>query len=618
MFESVFAMPPKSRRMKQVQESLEMAREAKRRRMADESEASSSATEVRSFDREEADLSLLVSMPEDALDTEDEAVDPTFDLDSSIMSDTDHTVENFCEDWVLQLDRDDRVSLGLFLCFQLKKHMDLGDTRAAELAGLMIGKSDRAVREWRSEFFKNDGQIPESKQGKYQRSGVMWSSEHLNKKASQYIRENANVKGKPNLTIAMFCQWVNDDLLPNTTLEPGFPRKIAFETARKWMHELGFSVVAKKKGTYVDGHERDDVVEYRRTFLRRMVGLGFLNQENAPTEEARNALPADLSLPPREMLDKTVVIFHDESTFQANEDQPTLWAEKGASVMRPKSKGSGIMVSDFIEERAGYLHLTDSEYARARQGDASIRKYARQLFEYGESKEGYWTSQKFMSQLVQAEKIAVAKYPKEEGWRIVWIFDHSSCHAAMPDDALDVSKMNVHPGGKQRVMRDGFWNGQRQKMNYALGVPKGMKVVLEERGVSTRGMVADDMRRVLGGFPDFQNEKSSVERFLGEEKGHIVYMLPKFHCELNPIERVWAQAKRHTKAYCKYSIVSLRNTVVPGLETVTLEHIQKHFRKVRHYMFAYLEGLPGGSDLEKLVKKYKKAIKSHRRISEFQ
>ena len=33
---------------------------------------------------------------------------------------------------------------------------------------------------------------------------------------------------------------------------------------------------------------------------------------------------------------------------------------------------------------------------------------------------------------------------------------------------------------------------------------------------------------------------------------------------------------------------------------------------------AYSEGLPGGSDLEKLVKKYKKIIKSHRRISDLQ
>ena len=49
-------------------------------------------------------------------------------------------------------------------------------------------------------------------------------------------------------------------------LEPGYPRKVSVQTARKWMHELGFEVVVKKKGTFVDGHERSDVVEYLRIF----------------------------------------------------------------------------------------------------------------------------------------------------------------------------------------------------------------------------------------------------------------------------------------------------------------------------------------------------------------
>ena len=77
---------------------------------------------------------------------------------------------------------------------------------------------------------------------------------------------------------------------------------------------------------------------------------------------------------------------------------------------------------------------------------------------------------------------------KAGGWRVVWIFDHSSCHAAMPEDALDVSKMNVSPGGKQRVMRDGWWGGKPQSMNFSLGIPRGIRCVLEERGVDTGSM----------------------------------------------------------------------------------------------------------------------------------
>lgn len=91
----------------------------------------------------------------------------------------------------------------------------------------------------------------------------------------KHVHENASVKGNPNLNVGQLCQWVNDDLLPNETLEPGFPRKVSMETARKWMIELGFSVVRKKKGTYVDGHEHEDVVDYCKTLLRKMVSLGF-------------------------------------------------------------------------------------------------------------------------------------------------------------------------------------------------------------------------------------------------------------------------------------------------------------------------------------------------------
>ena len=47
------------------------------------------------------------------------------------------------------------------------------------------------------------------------------------------------------------------------------------------------------------------------------------------------------------------------------------------------------MVSDFIDERNGYLQLTDEEYTRAKAKDPAIRKHVRQVLEYGESNVGY-------------------------------------------------------------------------------------------------------------------------------------------------------------------------------------------------------------------------------------
>ena len=122
----------------------------------------------------------------------------------------------------------------------------------------------------------------------------------------------------------------------------------------------------QEKGIYIDGHEREDVVTYHQKYLRKMVSLGFINKDNAPTQETAQCLPEDLRCPPKEQLEKTIVLFHDESIFSANEDQGSQWDEKDNFAIKPKSKGSGIMISDFIDEVNGYLRLSDTEYSLAK------------------------------------------------------------------------------------------------------------------------------------------------------------------------------------------------------------------------------------------------------------
>ena len=123
-------------------------------------------------------------------------------------------------------------------------------------------------------------------------------------------------------------------------------------------------------------------------------------------------------------------------------------------MLLPTSKGAGIMVSDFIGEKDGYLLLSDAEEFEAdKQKFPEITEpKARAYLEYGESKEGYWTSEKFIRQIKNSAKIAEFKYPRENGYRVIWIFDHSSCHGAYSDDALNAYKMNAKPGGKQPKM----------------------------------------------------------------------------------------------------------------------------------------------------------------------
>ena len=130
---------------------------------------------------------------------------------------------------------------------------------------------------------------------------------------------------------------------------------------------------------------------------------------------------------------------------------------------------------------------------------------------------------------------------------------YSSCQASasMPDDALDVTKMNVNPGGKQRVMRDGWWDTQK--------------------------MPADWMREKLRSHPDFSHEKSSVEH---EEKRHIVQMLRNCHCELNSMSM--GSSKEIDTAKRIASIIAFQvhvyTGIIPAFKSVSTESIQKQLR----------------------------------------
>lgn len=245
------------------------------------------------------------------------------------------------------------------------------------------------------------------------------------------------------MTTYDFCKWVNKTLLPGLTLEPGFPQKVGVTTCRLWLLQLGFEVITPRKGIFIDGHERADVVEAHTAFLRRMLKLGFLHFTNAPTPDAIKAIPDDIEPPTADRRFKTVYLFRDESTFHSNEDQDLKWGIKGEKILKQKSKVAGIMVSDFIHNHNGFLALNDAEYEEAKKSKPSMKMYAREFLEYGENKEGYWNLKRFMAQIARAVEIAEIKYPKEQGWRLCWIFDNSSCHNAMADDALNVNKMNV-------------------------------------------------------------------------------------------------------------------------------------------------------------------------------
>ena len=57
--------------------------------------------------------------------------------------------------------------------------------------------------------------------------------------------------------------------------------------------------------------------------------------------------------------------------------------------------------------------------------------------------------------------------------------------------------------------------------------------------------------QILSLQANFTNEKPMIQHYI-ESQGHVCMFLPKFHCELNPIEMLWGFMK-----YSKYSYLSV-------------------------------------------------------------
>ena len=268
------------------------------------------------------------------------------------------------------------------------------------------------------------------------------------------------------------------------------------------------------------------------------------------------------------------------------------------------------MISDFIEEHGGYLQLTTEEHEVAKLSEPNLPLKARVVFKFGSQGDGYWNNELFINQVKSAISIAEFKYPKEQN-TIMFLFDQSSGHCAYADDALVAHRMNVSDGGKQPFLRDTIWDGKLQKLVTEEGIQKGFKSLLEERGVNTAKLKKDEMIKIVEEMRDFKFQKTKVEEMI-LSKGHRVMFIPKFHCELNPIERVWCHAKQYTRTHCDYTFAGLEKTIDAALNSMTVELVRKYFRKVREYQRAYREGNIVGKEMQNTLKIYK----SHRRVLE--
>ena len=59
------------------------------------------------------------------------------------------------------------------------------------------------------------------------------------------------------------------------------------------------------------------------------------------------------------LLKLIILHMHDKTVFSANDEEWSFWRMERNTVISKKSMGSGIMMSDFVNQQIGYLSLTN-------------------------------------------------------------------------------------------------------------------------------------------------------------------------------------------------------------------------------------------------------------------
>lgn len=347
---------------------------------------------------------------------------------------------------------------------------------------------------------------------------------------------------------------------------------------------------------------------------------------------------------------KAVPLYHDEMCINSNDSSSYFYVhDSEEQTTKAFTRGSSVMVSGIFCPCHGFVEVDGK------------RSYT--TLEIGKGKEGYYDANMFCKDITELLPLFRTIHPDAE---LVLLLDNSSGHQARAKDALWAKNLRFNDGFKGKsttFMRDTSFVCRntgaiiQQSMRNANGQQKGVKTLLQDRdmwetmsqtpgvkykdlkhrcSVCKRGRNADPQDKkgkaidcclefVLSRQPDFAATKPRIMEEVDKlnDKKIFILFLPKFHCELNPIELIWAHIKNHFRRNCKFDFTLLKEELPIFMNNIDVTIFQKCYMHSNKYVDAYsrnIEGqlliyvmrkqrghrkLPQGEELERILQQFR-------------
>jgi transposase len=163
-----------------------------------------------------------------------------------------------------------------------------------------------------------------------------------------------------------------------------------------------------------------------------------------------------------------------------------------------------------------------------------------------------------------------------------------TCQACLKDKKR--TELNKHA---KEVKENFFQKNDDESLHQLMSLPTSFEIADIISEIS-----CDCSTCVLAQQEDFSSQKNGLEEvFLKHNKqygtNHICKLLPKFHPELNPIERCWSRLKAYIRKFNDGTLDTLKRLMVEGAKecNIPLCLIRKYIRLSEAYLIAYENGL---------------------------